>query len=96
MVPTVLTSGALPVATVKFTATSKGSDIFRPAAIISSNMMRSLAGASTSTRQRGSKGKPSTSSPGRMVTPQSPFIFTKLSPSSGIGLRGTHARAKKE
>jgi hypothetical protein len=85
LVPTVLTSGALPVATVKLTSISNLSLILRPAAIISSNMTRSLSAASTSTRQRGSKGKPSTSSPGRMATPQSPFMFTRLSPSSGIG-----------
>ena len=56
-----------------------------PAAIIASNMSRSESAASTSTRQRGSKGMPSTSSPGRMVTPQSPFRFSRFSPSSGTG-----------
>ena len=57
----------------------------RPAAIISSNMAFSLSGASTRIRQRGSKAKPSTSSPGRITVPHSPFMLMRLSPSSGMG-----------
>ena len=64
---------------------SNGSDMTRPAASISSKVTRSFSAASTSTRQRGSKGMPSTSSRASTTVPQSPFMLSRLSASSGTG-----------
>ena len=83
LVSTSSASGSAPKPTVKFTLISKSSESTRPACIISSKARRSLAAASTSTMQRGSKRQPSMISPGSTEWPHCSFMLSITSPSSG-------------
>ena len=83
MVLATLTSGATPVAIVYEMLISNGSDRMRPAASIESNMARSFSSAITSTRQRGSKVKPSMSSPARISWPHVPSSWIIVWPFNG-------------